>query len=121
MNVDEPKESGPGHAEEAAVAVEGAGAAKDEGGGRLQVSVFDEDAGGPPTIILAGPGEKVGKLIDEFYSLIEATPKPGDRLQCLATGEAVDPHRGEHIREYAAGYCGDLVWTFAADTGGAGR
>lgn len=119
MNVDEPKEPGSGHADDPAV--EGSDAAKGDGGGRLQVSVFDEDAGGPPTIILAGPGEKVGKIIDEFYSRIEATPKPGDRLQCLATGEAVDPHRGEHIREYAAGHCGDLVWTFAADTGGAGR
>lgn len=87
--------------------------------GRLVVTIHDEDAGGDPIRIEAGPGRKVGHIIDDLYSTLGVTPQPSDRLLCLATGEPVAPHRDEHVRDYAASACHDLEWSFARDTGGA--
>jgi hypothetical protein len=87
--------------------------------GRLTVTVYDEDAGGPPMTFPAGPGEKVGKLVEEIYQRLGEAEKPGDRLLCQATGEPVNSYREMRLRDYAAGRCADLVWTLARDTGGA--
>lgn len=87
--------------------------------GHLLVQVYNEDAGGPPMRVSSGPGEKLSKVIDAVYSALGVTPKPEDRLTCLATGEDVRQYGDLHLREYAAGQCNDLVWTFARDTGGA--
>lgn len=87
--------------------------------GPLTVRVHDEDAGGPPLVFTPGPGEKVSKTIDDLYRELNAPAQPNDRLLCMATGEPVAPHANLHMREYAATLCGDLVWTFARDTGGA--
>lgn len=88
--------------------------------GHLLVQVHDEDAGGPPLSVDGGPGEKVSKIVDAVYDKLGATPKPDDRLTCLATGEDVRQYGDMHLREYAAGKCSELVWTFVRDTGGAG-
>ncbi|EGD44024.1 hypothetical protein NBCG_01612 [Nocardioidaceae bacterium Broad-1] len=96
-----------------------ASAHSSEGHGRLIVKVYDEDAGGPPITIEAGPGEKVSKVIAEFYERIGATPKPGDRVLCMATGQPVNQDPNLHLKDLAAGPCSDLVFTYAKDTGGA--
>jgi hypothetical protein len=88
--------------------------------GHLLVQVHDEDAGGPPLSVDGGPGEKVSKIVEAVYAKLGATPKPDDRLTCLATGEDVRQYGDMHLREYAAGKCSELVWTFVRDTGGAG-
>lgn len=87
--------------------------------GKLVITVHDEDAGGEPLRFEAGPGEKVGKIIDELYKELNLTAQPSDRLLCLGTGQPVAPHRDEHVRDYAKTACSELVWTFARDTGGA--
>ena len=91
----------------------------DDDKGPLTVRVHDEDAGGAPLTFTAGPGEKVSKIIADLYEELNAPAQPNDRLLCLATGEPVAPHAHEHLRDYAETTCGDLVWTFARDTGGA--
>lgn len=87
--------------------------------GRLTVKVYDEDAGGPPVVIDAAPGQKVGKVIAEFYSRIGATANPGDRVLCMATGQPVNQNPDLHLKDLADGQCADLVFTYAKDTGGA--
>ena len=87
--------------------------------GRLTVTVHDEDAGGDPFRIPAGPGEKVGKVIAELYRLLNTSPRESDRLLCAENGDSVPPHADEHLRDYGTGVCSDLVWTYARDTGGA--
>jgi hypothetical protein len=87
--------------------------------GRLTVTVHDEDTGGDPLTMRFGPGERVEKAIDKLYEQLNTTPRPGDRLLCEATGEAVSAHASEHLRDYAMSACAGLVWTFARDTGGA--
>lgn len=87
--------------------------------GQLSVSIYDADAGGPPRYIHAGPGEKVGKVIEEALAAIEVVTTPGDRLVCLANGSSVRDCADMHLKEYAAGKCGDLVWSYSRDTGGA--
>ena len=87
--------------------------------GRLAVTVYDEDTGGDPLVLEFGPGERVQKAIDKLYEKLNTSPRPGDRLLCEATGEPVSAHAPEHLRDYAAGACPRLVWTFARDTGGA--
>jgi len=93
--------------------------AHSEDRGRLVVKVYDEDAGGPPVMIEAGPGEKVSKIIAEFYERIGATPKPGDRVLCLATGQPVNQDPSVRVKDLAAGPCSALEFTYAKDTGGA--
>ncbi len=88
--------------------------------GHLAIQVHDEDAGGPPFTIAGGPGEKVSKMVGAVYTELKIEPKPDDRLACLATGEDVRQYGDLHLRDYAAGKCSDLVWTFVRDTGGAG-
>lgn len=87
--------------------------------GLLTVKFFDEDAGGPPITIQAGPGELVSKVIAEFYARIAATPKPGDRLLCMATGQPINQDPTLHIKDLAAGSCSALEFTYSKDTGGA--
>ena len=87
--------------------------------GRLTVTIYNEDTGGPAETVEAGPGEKVAKVIDEYYALIGASPQPGDRFFCRPNDESLDVYREWHLRDLAAGPCPDLVWTFAHDTGGA--
>lgn len=87
--------------------------------GRLTVTVHDEDAGGPPLTFLAGPGEKISKIIRELYEALGVPERESDRLICHATGEAVKAHREMHLKDYADGQCGDLIWTYSRDTGGA--
>ncbi|MEU7786632.1 hypothetical protein [Amycolatopsis sp. NPDC049159] len=87
--------------------------------GHLVVTVYDEDAGGPPFAVEGGPGEKVSKMIAAVYAELKREPKPDDRLTCLATGEDVRQYGDLHLRDYASGKCRDLVWTFVRDTGGA--
>jgi hypothetical protein len=87
--------------------------------GHLVVQVYDEDAGGPPFAIDGGPGEKVAKIVEAVYVKLKRDPNPEDRLTCLATGEDVRQYGDLHLREYASGKCGDLIWTFVRDTGGA--
>lgn len=96
-----------------------ANANSSEGHGLLTVKIYDEDAGGPPTTIEAGPGEKVSKVIAEFYERIGATPKPGDRVLCMATGQPVNQDPNLHLKDLAAGPCSALEFTYAKDTGGA--
>ncbi len=88
--------------------------------GHLVITVYNDDAGGPPLTIPGGPGEKVSKTVQAAYSRMGLAPKPGDRLTCVATGEDVGQYGDMHLREYASGRCSDLVWTFARETGGAG-
>lgn len=88
--------------------------------GQLVIQVYDEDAGGPPFTVLGGPGEKVSKIVEVAYAKLQLTPTAEHRLTCLATGEDVRQYGDMHLREYAAGRCRDLVWTFVRDTGGAG-
>ena len=87
--------------------------------GRLSVTVYNADAGGPPEYVQAGPGEKVGKVVEEALAAIEVTATPGDRLVCLANGSNVRDYADMHLKDYAAGQCGDLVWSYSRDTGGA--
>lgn len=87
--------------------------------GHLVVRVHDEDAGGPPFTIEGGSGEKISKIIEAAYVQLAVAPKSDDRLTCLATGEDVRQYGDMHLRDYAAGKCSALVWTFARDTGGA--
>jgi hypothetical protein len=87
--------------------------------GRLTVTVYDEDAGGPPLTFEAGPGEKISKVIRELYEALGVSESETDRLICHATGESVKAHREMHLKEYADGLCGDLTWTYSRDTGGA--
>lgn len=88
--------------------------------GHMVITVHSDDAGGPPRTINGGPGEKISKMVDAAYGAMGLTPKPGDRLTCVATGEDVRQYGDMHLREYASGRCSDLVWTFARETGGAG-
>jgi hypothetical protein len=88
--------------------------------GHLVIQVHDEDAGGPPLSVSRGPGEKMSKVVAAVYAKLETTPKPEDRLTCLATGEDVRQYGDMHLRDYASGKCSELVWTFVRDTGGAG-
>jgi hypothetical protein len=88
--------------------------------GHLVIEVYNEDAGGPPIAVHGGPGEKVSKMVEAVYAKLHKQPKPDDRLTCLATGEDVRQFGDLHLLEYSAGKCGDLVWTFAHGTGGAG-
>lgn len=87
--------------------------------GRLTVTVHDEDAGGDPFQIPAGPGEKVSKVIAALYRLLNTSPRESDRLLCAENGDSVPPHADEHLRDYANQVCSKLVWTYARDTGGA--
>jgi hypothetical protein len=91
----------------------------DDEHGRLTVAVHDEDSGGDPLRFRAGPGEKVSKVMAELYNELGVPEADDDRLLCLATGEPVKPYRHLHLREYAAGQCAALVWTYARGTGGA--
>lgn len=88
--------------------------------GRLAIQVYDEDAGGPPFVVHGGPGEKVSEVVAAVYATLKLESKPSDRLTCLATGEDVRQYGDMHLRQYAAGKCSELVWTFVRDTGGAG-
>jgi len=88
--------------------------------GHLTVTVHDEDRGGVPLSIGAGPGEKVSKVIDDLYARLGYTPEPSDRIVCLANGEDVRQSGDMHMRDYAVSTCADLEWTFARATGGAG-
>jgi hypothetical protein len=87
--------------------------------GLLRVTVYNEDTGGAPIIVSAGPGEKVEKVIAQAYVELNKQPSDRDRLICVASGESVKPFAEMHLREYAAGQCSDLVWSYAGDTGGA--
>jgi hypothetical protein len=87
--------------------------------GHLRVTVFNEDSGGAPIIVSAGPGEKVEKVITMVYAELNKQPSDRDRLICVATGESAKPYAQLHLRDYASGQCSDLVWSYAGDTGGA--
>ena len=88
--------------------------------GHLVITIHSDDAGGPPKTIHGGPGEKISKMVEAAYAALGTTPKAGDRLTCVATGEDVKQYGEMHLRQYASGLCSDLIWTFARETGGAG-
>ena len=59
-------------------------------------------------------------MVDAVYAKLQEQPKPDDRFTCLATGDDVRQFGDQHLLDYSAGKCRDLVWTFAHGTGGAG-
>jgi len=88
-------------------------------GKNLTVTIHDEDSGGPPISLPAGPGTPVRTVIERLYAELGTERRPGDRLRCLANGSNVFGHEAEHLGDYAVSVCTDLVWAFARDTGGA--
>jgi hypothetical protein len=90
-----------------------------EHGKDLTVVVHDEDAGGKPHEISAGPGTPVRVVVERFYKEFGSEHQDGDRLYCLATGEDVFSHGDEHLGDYAKSSCSTLEWGFARPTGGA--
>jgi hypothetical protein len=90
-----------------------------EGRQDLTVVVHDEDAGGDPFEVHAGQGTPVSTVIERFYEKLGNGRQEGDRLYCLASGQDVFPHAGEHLGDYRDAHCTGLEWGFARATGGA--
>jgi hypothetical protein len=91
----------------------------DKPGASLTVTVHNEDAGGAPVLVKAGPGTPVSTIIDRFYTETKTERKPNDRLVCLRNGQDVFAHAGEHLGDYQASQCSALEWGWSGETGGA--
>ena len=85
----------------------------------LTVTVHNEDEGGAPIVLHAGPGTPVKTIIERFYEQLGVERKPTDRLTCLATGADVFSHNEEHLGVYAESQCATLEWGWSRATGGA--
>lgn len=85
----------------------------------LEVTIHDEDVGGDPILVHAGPGTPIQTIIDRFYHDINASRQADDRLRCIGSGADVFAHAGLHLADYAESSCADLVWAFTRGTGGA--
>ena len=88
-------------------------------GNDLTVVIHDEDSGGQPHQVHAGPGTPVREVIDRFYKELATGRQDGDRLYCLATGQDVFSHAEEHLGNYKNTSCTALEWGFSRPTGGA--
>jgi hypothetical protein len=87
-------------------------------GSSFTVVVHNEDAGGPPLQFHEGPGTPVATVIKQLYRELKTDRKTDDRLTCIANGESVFAHEGEHLRDFAKS-CPKLEWGWASQTGGA--
>ena len=87
--------------------------------GSLTVTIHNEDAGGDPYEIKAGPGTPVETIIARFYREAGMERKPNDRLVCLGNGQDVFAHASEHLGAYRTTGCQALEWGWAGETGGA--
>lgn len=85
----------------------------------LTVVVHDEDAGGKPFEIHAGPGAPVRTVIDRFYKELDTGHQEGDRLICLGNGQDVFSHAQEHLGDYQTSNCTALEWGYSRPTDGA--
>jgi len=85
----------------------------------LTVIIHDEDVGGDPVEVKAGPGAPVETIISRFYSAKMTEGKPGDRLVCLGNGQDVFAHASEHLGDYRTTSCHALEWGWSGETGGA--
>ena len=85
----------------------------------LTVTVHDEDAGGEPFVIRAGPGTPVATVIERFYEELKSVREDTDRLTCLGSGADVFTHSSEHLGDYATAACPALEWGWSRATGGA--
>lgn len=92
---------------------------KEQPGASLTVTVHNEDAGGDPVRMNAGPGTPVSTIIDRFYRETQTERKTGDRLVCLGNGEDVFAHAAQHLGDYKTSHCSALEWGWSGETGGA--
>ncbi len=85
----------------------------------LTVVIHNEDAGGEPYEVHAGPGTPVREVIARFYQELGSEQQQGDRLICIGNGQDVFSHGDEHLGEYQQASCTALEWGFSRQTGGA--
>ncbi len=98
-----------------------AAGARDDHGERRVVTVDNKDSA--DTIRLRVPVSlTVQDVIDKTYEEFRLTRQPDDRLTCRGNGEDVYQFAAHTLAQYLdEGHCHDLHWSFAGDTGGAGR